>query len=163
IGGLPTNAPGWIQQPLDPTYEWGDTSTIPLTYSWVVNESNHVVENVDFYQQNMAWPGSGAALTTGTAVGLWANRPATCTPGLGGGAPGRNLDPPKRPGKCARFVRVGPPQPFSPLPPPPPPPPPPRCGPRPGQGFPPAPPPHGDRQIFQSRHYGANLSGGGEF
>jgi hypothetical protein len=70
---------GWVNQPLDPVYEWGSTANVPPGVSWVsLNQTTvRLVENRDYYQQVSPFTGA-----TGTGTGTLANRPSNCTNGV---------------------------------------------------------------------------------
>jgi hypothetical protein len=66
---------GWVNEPLDPVYEWGDTVTGTLAGLIVGSDTYKVIANRDFYYQNPSFDG-----TSGTGTGTLADRPPTCTP-----------------------------------------------------------------------------------
>ena len=72
----PSSAP-YPSQPLEPVYAYGNApSTIRIK---VVNNSGlHIKSNRDYYDYTASFDG-----TSGAGVGTLANRPATCTPGVG--------------------------------------------------------------------------------
>jgi len=62
-----------------PTYLWANYDTGSLTYAFVKEISiNHIKTNRDYYEQPASFNG-----TSGTGCGTLANRPATCTAGVG--------------------------------------------------------------------------------
>jgi hypothetical protein len=70
---------GWVNQPLDPVYEWGDTASGPVG-PWIgpnTVSNIRIVQNRDYYQQVSPFTGA-----TGTGTGTLASRPATCTKGV---------------------------------------------------------------------------------
>ena len=89
LSGVPTPTPtGWVNEPLDPIYEWGDTSGNTPIHGWLSpNATNLFVANHDYYQQvsqsAQSSPSSPFSGASGTGYGTIANRPTTCTTGVG--------------------------------------------------------------------------------
>jgi hypothetical protein len=79
LSGYSPSSTGWVNDALDPIYEWGSTSTAGSPSSgWIgPNWQNKTVENKDYYQQQASFNG-----TVGTGTGTLANRPSTCTPSV---------------------------------------------------------------------------------
>ena len=83
-----TPATGWVSEALDPIYEWNDTTSAGSTVSDIVSNQGDLgmIANRDFYAQstgiqtNATTPFNG---TSGTGWGTLANRPTTCTTGVG--------------------------------------------------------------------------------
>jgi hypothetical protein len=85
VSGDPVTPSGWVNEPLDPVYEWNDTIT-GTAYNGTItaNGTNRLIANRDFYyDQKSSFNG-----TVGTGEGLLSARPATCTAGPGGNTPG---------------------------------------------------------------------------
>jgi hypothetical protein len=87
-----TPATGWPNQVLDPSYEWDDSGKAP-NFSTVTANSNPggiLQANRDWYTDNsngnphvQTSPTSPFNGTTGVGFGTFANRPTTCTNGVG--------------------------------------------------------------------------------
>jgi hypothetical protein len=78
-GSIPSPV-GWVNEPLDPVYEWGSTISGGGTpsWGWVKNNwTNRFAANKDYYSQKTSFDG-----TTGTGTGTLANRPPSCTKGV---------------------------------------------------------------------------------
>ena len=88
ISGSTPSPTGSVAQTLDPWYEWNDTTSAgSTTNDFVVNGGDlSLIANRDFYAQstgiqtNATTPFNG---TSGTGWGTLANRPTTCTTGVG--------------------------------------------------------------------------------
>jgi hypothetical protein len=77
LSGNPPTPTGWVNEALDPVYEWGTTfgGNTPV-WGWLGPSTQaNILANRDYYQQ--ASPFNG---TVGTGYGTLANRPTTCTP-----------------------------------------------------------------------------------
>ena len=85
LSGWTPSVTGWIQEKLDPIYEWGDTTNRKLNYDWVTSDTARIIANRDFYEQVTPFDG-----TSGTGTGLSSARPSTCTPRVGYWATGAN-------------------------------------------------------------------------
>lgn len=78
LSGSTASPTGWVNEPVDPVYEWGDTSDSSIP--WIASyHEPALIANRDFYYQNPSFNG-----TSGTGTGLLANRPATCAPNPAG-------------------------------------------------------------------------------
>jgi hypothetical protein len=83
-----TPAAVWVGQVLDPTYEWMDTVSGSLGHGVVEGYTAKLINNRDFYMENknqgaqtsQTSPFNGSS---GTGHGTLANRPASCTTGVG--------------------------------------------------------------------------------
>lgn len=74
--GAGANPPAqWPHQALEPVYTWNNTRNGTLADS--VGQSNVIVENRDFYNQETSFNGS-----QGVGVGTLSSRPSTCTTGV---------------------------------------------------------------------------------
>lgn len=87
-GPSPTNAASYTYQVLDPVYEAADTSTAgPPAFAAVSSNTARIIANRDFYaevsQSAQSSPSSPFNGTVGTGYGTLANRPSTCTTGVG--------------------------------------------------------------------------------
>lgn len=80
LSGNPPSPKGWVNEPVDPVYEWGDTSS-PALSRWIGTAYGDpsMIANRDFYFQNPSFDG-----TSGTGTGPLANHPTTCTPNPAG-------------------------------------------------------------------------------
>lgn len=77
-GNSPASPTGWVNEPISPVYEWGDTTDKSVV--WMSSNGDAgLLANRDFYYQNSSFNG-----TSGTGTGLLANRPASCTPNSAG-------------------------------------------------------------------------------
>ena len=92
LSGWPPTPTGWVNEVLDPVYEWGDTVTGAGTWamiSGVLSDSGKVSDNRDYYQflgpHGVPISFNG---TAGVGQGLLSARPSTCTAGPGGNTPG---------------------------------------------------------------------------
>src|SRR5262249_27987736 len=79
LSGETPSPTGWVNQPLDPVYEWGDTTTFgsgaPLL-GWVANTWDiRFAADRNYYSQVSPFTGA-----SGTGTGPLAKRPSTCTP-----------------------------------------------------------------------------------
>jgi hypothetical protein len=82
IGDAASPTPAWPHQALEPWYIWNNL--INSTLSAAVSVSAPIVENRDFYNQdNTNCPAGGANCTAGMGVGTLAQRPGSCTSGVG--------------------------------------------------------------------------------
>ena len=66
---------GWVNETLDPVYEWADKINGTITHAIVGSDTLRIINNRDYYYQNSTFNG-----LSGTGSGLLANRPTTCTP-----------------------------------------------------------------------------------
>ena len=86
---IATSTITWPQQKLEPVYSWNDTCGAPNCTGFISINSpnNNILANRDYYvsvggvQTSPTSPFNG---TTGTGFGTLANRPTTCTAGIGG-------------------------------------------------------------------------------
>lgn len=80
ISGTTPSPTGWVNEPLDPIYEWGSTESGGTpNFGWVFpNATTRLLNNRDFYQQISSFNGA-----SGTGTGTLANRPSSCTTGVG--------------------------------------------------------------------------------
>jgi hypothetical protein len=89
-----TGSPGPLNQALDPIYEWNDSVNKPTNYGNVGTDTGRTIANRDWYTDNSS--GSPKAQTSptspfngsgsggiGVGFGTLANRPTTCTTGVG--------------------------------------------------------------------------------
>jgi len=77
-GDTPTPT-GWVNEALDPIYEWGTSfgGNTPI-WGWVAPGTQaNVIENRDYYQQTSVFDG-----TSGVGQGFLSARPTTCTDGV---------------------------------------------------------------------------------
>lgn len=78
---------GWVSEALDPIYQWADYDTGGANVNNpITSDSGKVIANRDFYPQAsgiQTSPGSPFDGTSGTGWGTLANRPTTCTTGVG--------------------------------------------------------------------------------
>ena len=88
ISGATPTPTGWVSQALDPIYQWNDSTTGGNVNAPVNSNTGKVIANRDYYpmasgiQTNARTPFNG---TSGTGWGTLANRPTTCTTGVGYG------------------------------------------------------------------------------
>ena len=75
LSGFPPRPSGWVNEILDPSYEWDDKLAGVRYGSPVASDTAKIIVNRDFYYQGASFNG-----TTGTGSGLLSARPATCTP-----------------------------------------------------------------------------------
>lgn len=85
ISGNPPAPTGWVNEALDPVYEWGDTHTGAFNHAPIVTSfTNRLLVNRDYYYQvspsAQTSPTSPFNGTVGTGYGTLANRPVTCSP-----------------------------------------------------------------------------------
>ena len=86
VSGATPSPASPLSQVLDPIYEWGD-SVPKVNYSYVTASTGRTIANRDWYTDN----GAGAQTSTsspfngtsGVGRGTLANRPTTCTKGVG--------------------------------------------------------------------------------
>lgn len=87
LSGLPPSPTGWVNEPSDPIYEAGDTSTHIPSFGPFTSGTARIMANRDYYaevsQQAQTSPTSPFNGTSGTGYGTLANRPTTCTPEVG--------------------------------------------------------------------------------
>ena len=86
-----TPATGWLNQVLDPTYEWADMTVGNFSNQTTNNVNDSLLANRDFYvnshnqsaQVSPTSPFTGSPSTgPGTGYGTFANAPPTCTAGV---------------------------------------------------------------------------------
>jgi hypothetical protein len=86
ISGTTPTPTGWVNEALDPVYEWGDTHTGSMGSPVVQGRTEDLIANRDYYFQVSASANSSPASpfngTSGTGYGTLANRPTTCTSGV---------------------------------------------------------------------------------
>jgi hypothetical protein len=86
ISGTTPSPTGWVSEPLDPVYEWGDTHTGSFNHNPINSDSLKMINNRDYYyevsQSAQSSPTSPFNGTVGTGFGTIANRPTTCTAGV---------------------------------------------------------------------------------
>lgn len=82
-----TGNPGWPNPALDPVYEAGDYPSVGGLNAGVQINTTHIVANSESYAEvstaAQTSPTSPFNGTTGTGYGTLANRPTTCTTGVG--------------------------------------------------------------------------------
>jgi len=93
LSGSTPSPSGWVNESLDPIYQWGDTASGASIYSpGYSSDTGKLIANRDFYPQVsgvQTSPTSPFNGTSGTGWGTLADRPTTCTANPdGGGAPG---------------------------------------------------------------------------
>lgn len=88
LSGNPATPTGWVNEPIEPVYQAGDTSAAGLSFGVFNANTARIIANRDYYaevsqtaQTSTTSPFNG---TTGTGYGLLANIPTTCTTGAGG-------------------------------------------------------------------------------
>jgi hypothetical protein len=83
-----TGTISWLQQELEPWYVWNETIASGNVYNLPTYNGVLMIANRDFYAQVSASANSSPTSpfngTTGAGFGTLANRPTTCTAGLGG-------------------------------------------------------------------------------
>jgi hypothetical protein len=89
LSGIPASLAGWPSQSLDPVYEWDNTASL-LGQTNVTTDTLRTVANRDWYtdgsngrprqQTSATFPFDGSS---GVGWGTTANRPMTCTLGVG--------------------------------------------------------------------------------
>lgn len=73
-----TPATGWVNQVLDPSYEWNDNiSGATVFHGTVGSDTAKIIANRDYYTQTSSFNGS-----SGTGVGVLSARPSSCTPNV---------------------------------------------------------------------------------
>lgn len=77
LSGTTPSPTGWVNEVLDPSYEWGDTSTSAPGHGPALSDSAKVIANRDFYSQVSTFTGAG-----GVGGGTLSARPSTCTTGV---------------------------------------------------------------------------------
>jgi hypothetical protein len=87
ISGTTPSTTGWVNEPLDPIYQWADFATGGANVNNPMNSgSGKVIANRDYYPQVSGIQTSATSPfngTSGTGWGTVANRPTTCTTGVG--------------------------------------------------------------------------------
>jgi len=88
-GPTPSSASA-LKQALDPMYEWDDTVSGSVYHGNVGVDTGRIIANRDYYTDNsngspqaQTSPTSPFNGTSGVGFGTLANRPTTCTPGVG--------------------------------------------------------------------------------
>src|SRR5262249_1410402 len=88
LSGWVPGPTGPITQTLDPSYEWNDSGYNPVVGN--VSGGRRMIANRDWYSDNsygsphaQTSPTSPFNGTSGVGFGTLANRPSTCTPGVG--------------------------------------------------------------------------------
>jgi len=81
-----TGSPGSVNNALDPMYEFANSGS--PAHQEIGSDSRAIIANRDFYAQNIGQSSQTSATspfngTSGTGYGALANRPTTCTPGVG--------------------------------------------------------------------------------
>jgi hypothetical protein len=87
VSGTPASAAGPLNQALDPIYEWNDTANGNVN-GLVSTDTGRIIANRDYYNESMnqgaqtsqSSPFNGSS---GTGHGTLANRPTSCTTGVG--------------------------------------------------------------------------------
>src|ERR1019366_4836093 len=90
VSGIPPSPAAPLSQALDPIYEWNDTSAVGLIHGNMQPGTGRLIANRDWYTDGsngsphgQTSPTSPFNGTSGVGFGTLANRPATCTPGVG--------------------------------------------------------------------------------
>jgi hypothetical protein len=87
LSGTTPTTTGWVGQPLDPIYQWADSfSGGANVNSPIQTDSGKVINNRDYYAQASGIQTSSTSPfngTSGTGWGTLANRPTTCSTGVG--------------------------------------------------------------------------------
>jgi hypothetical protein len=89
LSGNPGSPTGWVNEAIDPSYEWDDSGYNPV-FGNVTSDYSGMVANRDWYTDNSSGtphvqtsqtsPFNG---TSGMGFGTLANRPTSCTTGVG--------------------------------------------------------------------------------
>ena len=80
-----TPATGWVNEVLDPSYEWNDSLSGTITFSLMGSQTLSLIANRDWYQESATSqtantsPTSPFNGTSGTGWGIGANRPTSCS------------------------------------------------------------------------------------
>jgi hypothetical protein len=89
LSGSTPSPTGWVNQTIDPSYEWNDSGYKP-GFGNVTSDYAQIIANRDWYTDNSSGsphaqtsPSSPFNGTSGVGFGTLANRPTTCTPGVG--------------------------------------------------------------------------------
>jgi hypothetical protein len=90
LSGSTPSPTGWVNEPLDPIYEWGDTLVNNGSFfgsTYLTADSARVIANRDFYQSTVNQTAQTSTTspfngTSGTGWGTTANMPTTCTTGV---------------------------------------------------------------------------------
>jgi hypothetical protein len=87
LSGTTPASTGWVNEPLDPIYQWADFSTGGANVNAPIeSNSGKVIANRDYYAQVSGIQTSATSPfngSSGTGWGTLANRPTTCTTGVG--------------------------------------------------------------------------------
>jgi hypothetical protein len=87
LSGLTPTPTGWVGAASDPVYEWADTSSSGSIGLFVYNETVRLQASRDYYAEVSQSPQSSSSSpfngTSGTGYGTLANRPTSCTTGVG--------------------------------------------------------------------------------
>ena len=88
-GAMPSPT-GWVNETLDPSYEWDDSGYNPVFGNADEGFASQMITNRDFYTDNshgtpqaQTSPTSPFNGSSGVGFGTLANRPTTCTSGVG--------------------------------------------------------------------------------
>jgi hypothetical protein len=89
LSGNPPTPVGWVNEVIDPSYEWGDSGYNPV-FGNVNSDYAGMIANRDWYTDNslgtphaQTSPTSPFNGTSGVGFGTLARRPTTCTPRVG--------------------------------------------------------------------------------
>jgi hypothetical protein len=78
LSGDPPAPLGWVNEVIDPVYEWGNSMTGGSPgYGSISSDSAKVIANRDYYTQAASFDGS-----SGTGSGVLSSRPSGCTTGV---------------------------------------------------------------------------------
>jgi len=87
ISGATPSPTGWVNEVLDPVYQWADIKNAAFYFPDVGSDTARIIANRDWYSQvsqsAQSSPTSPFNGTVGTGFGTLANRPPTCTTGVG--------------------------------------------------------------------------------
>ncbi len=76
LSGTTPSPTGWVNQSVDPSYEWNDNTSGATVFHGVVgSDTAKISANRDYYTQTSPFTGA-----SGTGVGLLSARPSACTP-----------------------------------------------------------------------------------
>jgi hypothetical protein len=77
---------GWVNEVLDPSYEWNDSLSGTITFSLMGSQTLSLIANRDWYQESSVSQTANTSTTSpfngtsGTGWGTLANRPTSCIP-----------------------------------------------------------------------------------
>lgn len=78
LSGATPSPTGWVNESLDPSYEWNDNiSGATVFHGTVGSDTAKIIANRDYYAQVSPFTGA-----SGTGVGLLSARPSACTPSV---------------------------------------------------------------------------------